>query len=174
MDSFEIAVYLDSKYPGPDYPTVIPHGMRDMQKLASDYIMSVGISFAPVILPFAAIRPGFLDEKGHEYYTRTRKAMFGKDLSEVMESSKENWMKAKAKWEALGNSLNLRDEGPFVMGKQMTFVDFALGCMLQAIRVYEGGEMTLWKDMSSWQDGLWGSFWVEIERVEANSSEVLS
>ncbi|CAE6469430.1 unnamed protein product [Rhizoctonia solani] len=175
MDSFDIAVYLDNKYPAPEYPIVVPLGMRNIQRLAVEHIMGVGISFAPVILPYVAMRPGFLDEKGHEYYTRTRKAMFGKDLSEVMESSEENWKKAKSKWETLGNSLDLEGEdGPFVMGKQMTFVDFALGCMLQAVRKYEGGEMMLWKDMSSWQDGLWGAFWTEIARVEENSSEVVS
>jgi hypothetical protein len=117
MDSFNIAVYLDNKYPGPEYPTVIPPGMRNIQKLAVEHIMGVGISFAPVILPYAAIRPGFLDEKGHEYYTRTRKAMFGKDLSEVMKSSEENWKKAKTNWEALGNSINWGRGGTFYHGE---------------------------------------------------------
>ncbi|KAG8689831.1 hypothetical protein FRC11_000312 [Ceratobasidium sp. 423] len=174
MDSFDIAVYLDEKYPAPKYPVVIPPGMRNIQKLAVEHVMSVAMNFAPVILPYAALRPGFLDEKGYEYYTRTRKAMFGKDLSEIMESSEENWKKAKTKWEALGNSLNLGgEEGPFVMGKQVTFVDFALGCMLQGVRKYEGGEMTLWKDMSGWQGGLWAAFWEEIAKVEANSSEIV-
>ncbi|CAE6358011.1 unnamed protein product [Rhizoctonia solani] len=174
MESFDIAVYLDEKYPAPKYPVVIPPGMRNIQKLATEYVMSVGMSFAPVILPYAALRPGFLDEKGHEYYTRTRRAIAGKDLSEFMDSAEENWSKAKVKWEALGNSLELGgDQGPFVMGSQMTFVDFALGCMLHGVQKYEGGEMKLWKDMKTWQGGLWAVVWAEIAKVEENSSEVI-
>ncbi|CAE6501203.1 unnamed protein product [Rhizoctonia solani] len=175
IESFDIALYLDQKYPTPKYPTVIPSGTRALQKVATGYIMNAALHFGSVVLPCAVSRSNFLDEKGREYYIRTRKVIYGRDLREFLPEADENWAKSKENWEALGDQLDLGGrDGPFVMGGQISFADFAIGGVIQWVKKCEGGEMIRWKDMSTWQGGRWGTFWKEIERLEINSTEVVA
>ncbi|KAG8689832.1 hypothetical protein FRC11_000313 [Ceratobasidium sp. 423] len=173
VESFEIALYLDEKYPAPKYPTVVPAGTRALQKIALGRVMSAGMGFAAVLLPLAAARTDFLDDKGHEYYCRSRRVIFGRDLLELLPEVDANWVKAKEGWEALGDQLDLGGkDGPFVMGTQISFIDFVIGGLLHGVQKCEGEEMKYWKDMTTWQGGRWGAFWKEIAKLEADSSEV--
>ncbi|KDN37606.1 hypothetical protein RSAG8_10011, partial [Rhizoctonia solani AG-8 WAC10335] len=173
VESFEIALYLDKTYPAPKYPIVVPPGTRALQRIALERVMSAGMGFATVVLPLAAARTNFMDDKGYEYYSRSRRVIFGRDLLELLPEVDSNWAKAKGGWEALGDQLELGGkDGPFVMGAQISFIDFAIGGLLHAVQKCEGGEMKYWKDMSTWQGGRWGAFWEEIAKLEADSSEV--
>ncbi|KAF8686420.1 Glutathione S-transferase, N-terminal domain [Rhizoctonia solani] len=173
VESFEIALYLDQKYPAPKYPIAIPPGTRALQRIAVERVMNAAMGFAMVLLPIAATRTNFMDDKGYEYFNRTRKAIFGRELSELLPEVDTHWVKAREGWEALGDQLELGGkEGPFVMGSQISFIDFVLGGLLHGIQKCEGGEMKYWKDMSTWQNGRWATFWKEISRLEADSSEV--
>ncbi|CAE7222296.1 unnamed protein product [Rhizoctonia solani] len=173
VESFEIAMYLDKKYPEPQYPAVIPSGTRALQKIVTSHIMNSALNFGSVVLPCAVSRSDFLDERSREYYIRTRKLIFGRDLRELLPEIEQNWEKSKEKWEVLGDQLDLGGpNGPFVMGAQISFADFAIGGVIQWVQKCEGGEMVRWKDMSTWQGGRWGAFWKEIKSLEANSTEV--
>ncbi|KAH7338090.1 hypothetical protein B0J17DRAFT_660724 [Rhizoctonia solani] len=173
VESFEIALYLDEKYPAPKYPIVVPPGTRALQKIASERVMNAGMAFAAVVLPLAAARPNFLDDKSYEYYTQSRKALFGRELVELLPEVDSNWAKAKGGWDALGDELDLGGkDGPFVMGAQISFIDFVVGGLLHGLQKCEGGEMKYWKDMSTWQGGRWAAFWGQIAKLEADSSEV--
>ncbi|CAE6454098.1 hypothetical protein ACGC1H_006078 [Rhizoctonia solani] len=173
VESFEIALYLDQKYPAPKYRVAIPSGTRALQRIATSHIMNSALNFGSVILPCAVSRPDFLDEKGREYYIRTRKLIYGRDIRELLPEAEDNWAKSREKWEALGDQLDRGERGgPYVMGNQISFADFAIGGVIQWVQKCEGGEMTYWKDMSTWSGGRWGVFWKEIEKLEACSTEV--
>jgi glutathione S-transferase len=172
VDSFDIAIYLDEKYPAPKYPVVFPPGTRALQKIALSQLMSVRMSLAPVMIFCVSIRSDFFDERSHEYFTRTRSAAFDRELSTLLDSPDEYWNTAQAQWDALGDVLALGDEGPFVMGHQVSFVDFVIAGLIHALQKCEGGDMTGWKKLASWQNGRWATFWKEIVKIEAESSEV--
>lgn len=175
VDSFDIAVYLDDKYPAPHYPLVFPPGTRPLQKMAQTLFSDGALAtFRPIVVPPIAA-PGFLDERGTEYFNRTREEMFG-SLSDLANTAPEKWVEARKKWDDFGAKLDLnkgtREDGPFVMGNRVSFIDFAIGGGILWLRRVEGKELTRWKDMAEWQGGRWAKLWAEIEKLEKDSTEV--
>ncbi|KAF8604658.1 hypothetical protein BDV93DRAFT_522358 [Ceratobasidium sp. AG-I] len=175
-ESFDIAAYLDDKYPAPHYPLVFPPGTRPLQKIASTlFAYEVSMSILPIVVPFIAT-PGFLDERGTEYFRRTREEWMG-SLSDLSKAAPEKWIEARKKWDDFGAKLDLNkrtdEEGPFVMGDQISFSDFAVGGAIVWLRRAEGGEMARWKEMAEWQGGRWAKLWAEIGKLEKDSTEVV-
>ncbi|KAH7338109.1 hypothetical protein B0J17DRAFT_755467 [Rhizoctonia solani] len=134
VESFEIALYLDEKYPAPKYPIAIPPGTRALQKIASDRSFSLLLRQGPTSWTTS-----------YEYFTRSRKALFGRELVELLPEIDSNWAKARGGWEALGDELDLGGkDGPFLMGAQISFIDFVVGGLLHAAHTCEE-EMKYWK-----------------------------
>lgn len=175
-ESFDIAIYLEDKYPAPKYPAIFPPGTRAMQKITSNYfILEVGYSIAPIALQLTA-RAGFLDERSHEYFNRTRADRL-KSFAVMTQSESKLWGEIHDKWDEFGKQLDLNngpnEQGPFVMGKQMSFTDFAIGGMIHWLRRVDGEDAPRWKNMAEWQGGRWARLWAEIEKLEKNSPEVV-
>ncbi|QRV89953.1 glutathione S-transferase [Ceratobasidium sp. AG-Ba] len=172
-DSFKIALYLEDKYPSPQYPSLFPPGTRAFHSLFTETFTALFEPLRPTLLPLVG-RPGFLDSRGEEYFRRTRGERFGKPLDQVAkEDGPRSWEEAREKWNAFGKHLAQNKSGPFVMGDQISYADLMLGALFYWVRVIEpGDEMKLWKDMSSWQDGRWGKLWAEVEQYTQKSSEV--
>lgn len=175
VESFNIAIYLDNKYPEPGYPTVFPKGTRILQKIASDtFTNEVGFALLQVANPLVA-KPGFLDEKGREYFLRTRESWFG-DLGEIAKAGPEKWEEVRKKWDSFGPTFQLnqgaKEDGPFVMGSRPSFTDFAIGGLMFWLRRVEGGEMTRWREVAEWHGGRWGRLWAELESIERSSTRV--
>ncbi|CAE6423092.1 unnamed protein product [Rhizoctonia solani] len=170
-DSFNIAVYLDETYPAPKYPAVFAPGTRAVQKITYDlFTNEVGFAAFPAILPYI-VKPGFFDERGREYFSKTREAFFKQFPADTSIGSKF-WGDLHEKWKWFGETLDLNEEGPFVTGKQVSFTDFAIGGVIFFVRRAEGGDMRIWKAMAEWQGGRWARHWAEIEKLEKDSSEV--
>ncbi|CAE6422998.1 unnamed protein product [Rhizoctonia solani] len=171
VDSFDIAVYLDKTYPAPKHPAVFPSGTRAIQKITADlFANQVGYAILSGLVPITA-RSGFLDERGREYFLRTREEYLKSAPTDASIGSKF-WGNAHEKWNWLGETLDLNEEGQFVTGKQVSFTDFAIGGVISFVRRVEGGEMKMWKAMAEWQGGRWTRHWAEIEKLEKDSSEV--
>ncbi|KAF8754351.1 Glutathione S-transferase, N-terminal domain [Rhizoctonia solani] len=171
VESFDIAVYLDKTYPAPKYPALFPPGTRAVQKITSDLFMNeVGYTLLPGLVPLTA-RPGFLDERGRQYFLKTRE-QYMKLIPDDTSIGSKFWGDAHEKWKWFGEVLDLNEEGPFVTGKQISFTDFAVGGMIFFVRTVEGGEMQRWKAMAEWQGGRWARLWAEIEKLEKESTEV--
>ncbi|CAE6485273.1 unnamed protein product [Rhizoctonia solani] len=171
VESFDIAVYLDKTYPAPKYPAVFPPGTRAVQKITAELFMNeVGYTILPALVPLTA-RPGFLDERGREYFLKTREDYLKRIPADTSVGSKF-WGDAHDKWNWFGEILDLNEEGPFVTGKQISFTDFAIGGIISFVRRVEGGEMRMWKAISEWQGGRWARVWTEIEKLEKDSTEV--
>jgi len=173
FDSFDIAIYLDNKYPAPKYPVVFPRGTRALQRLAYNHVTKITMLFAPMIIPLPALRPNFLDERSLEYYNRSRTEIFGTELPKLLESAPASWDEVKTRWNTMGEILDLDKTGPFVMGEQISFVDFAIAGTIHCVQKTEGGDMGIWKRMAQWQDGRWAKLWKEIEKLEAESTEIV-
>ncbi|KAF8604620.1 hypothetical protein BDV93DRAFT_440373 [Ceratobasidium sp. AG-I] len=174
-DSFKIALYLDDNYPSPHYPRLFPPGARALHALFVERFTGLVMPLAPTMLPLVA-RHGFLDDRGEEYYHRTRQAKLGKSFAEMAEDGAQNWAQVLEKWDALGSQLDLNtapdERGPFVMGKHISYADLMLGAAFYWIRKAEGGDMKLWRDISGRQDGRWKKLWNEVEKYTQESSEV--
>ncbi|QRV93135.1 glutathione S-transferase [Ceratobasidium sp. AG-Ba] len=173
VESFNIATYLDSKYPAPEYPAVFLPGTHVLQNIATGHISRTGLMpLAPIVLPYAATRSDFLDERGMEYFIRTRSAIFGAELPRLLDQAPENWKVAKIQWDKLNEAFDFNQGGPFVMGHQISFADFAFGGILHMVRNLEGGGMSCWKRIAEWHGGRWDTLWKEISKLELDSSEV--
>ncbi|KDN50781.1 hypothetical protein RSAG8_01279, partial [Rhizoctonia solani AG-8 WAC10335] len=176
VGSFDIAVYLDAKYPAPKYPLAIPPGTRALQKIAAEQFNSeVGFALVPIALPLIGT-PGFLDEPGREHFVRTRTAWFG-ELSKLLDASPEKWAIVEEKWDKFSKAIDLNDSsseaGPFVMGKQVSFADFAIGGFINWLRKVDEEGMPRWKRVSEWQGGRWARYWNEVEKIEKSSTEIV-
>ncbi|CEL61480.1 hypothetical protein RSOLAG1IB_10062 [Rhizoctonia solani AG-1 IB] len=106
-----------------------------MQKIPTNYITDAALKLGSVILPVAVTRSDFLDEKGGEYYTRTRKLIYTTDLRELIPKGDKNRIKSKEKWEALGHDLDLGgNHSRFVMGNRISFTDFTIGGIIHWVQ----------------------------------------
>ncbi|KAJ5970924.1 uncharacterized protein N7479_000842 [Penicillium vulpinum] len=132
MDSEPIAMYLDKLYPS---PPLFPSGdasyslMVAVQKLLS----LLSPSTRALIIPNV---PYKLDERGREYFIRTRSAAFGKPLSEVRPTDEAEllalWQLVEKESETLIKMLKGRDgkKGPFFEGEKAGYADMILAGVL--------------------------------------------
>ncbi|KAF8990471.1 hypothetical protein BDQ17DRAFT_1313825 [Cyathus striatus] len=153
-ESMEIAKYLDKTYP--DSPKLIPEGTQGFHYtflFAYDEVLSPLWAF---ILPKVAT---YLNPRSEEYFTRTRSAMYGKNLQDVVPQGaerEEEWAKFKknlskaSKWFE-----NNGGKGPYIMGDMISFADCVLVAFLFWIKISWGEESPEWKDIKSWDDGRW-------------------
>ncbi|EED12301.1 glutathione S-transferase, putative [Talaromyces stipitatus ATCC 10500] len=81
-DSLPIALHLDKAFPAPAYPSVFPHGQTSVAlALAVDNLLTPAIRKSATIL-----WPGIaeiLDERGSEYFDRTRVPGFQKEFPHI-------------------------------------------------------------------------------------------
>jgi glutathione S-transferase len=95
-----------------------------------------------------------------EHFTRTRTGYFGKSLADVEpkgEERVETWKKVEAAFYTLYGWLS-RSSGPFFMGETITFSDFVVAGMLDAIRITLGEESEEWQKVEAFNGGRWKEF----------------
>ncbi|QRW22902.1 glutathione S-transferase [Rhizoctonia solani] len=158
-DSFKIAIYLDDKYPAPKYPAIF-----------APYFPTIGVSIGPI---FAPLLPRLLDDRSTEYLNRTRGDRT-KPLPDDVAAQK--WEQVREKFAAFSKSLQLndgtKDEGPFIMGNIVSFLDFAVGGMVHWIKSLEGEDSARLNDVLEWEGGRWARHWEAMKAIENKSSRV--
>lgn len=154
-DSFLIAQYLDKQYP--DTPKLLPQGTEVLQHAF-----------------FAAMRPNMdaiwqfslpktnslLNSKSEVYFRRTREKMFGKALEDLFpegEGREVQWARLRDGYGVIDGWFRYATEGPYVMGKTVTFTDFVLAGYLVWMRTIFGEDSPEWTDIASWHGGRWGA-----------------
>ncbi|KAG8687183.1 hypothetical protein FRC09_013651 [Ceratobasidium sp. 395] len=163
-ESFQIAMYLDDKYPAPKYPSVLPLETRALQKLFVDsYLPTISGAMFPLIGPHL---PKKLDEAGQEYLYRSRG---GKgNFAPLPESdASQRLSEIREKWDAFAKDLELSG-GPWIMGSTITFADLVLGGTFYLWHISDAA----WKEVAQWQGGKWAAIWKQIEAIEKKSAEV--
>ena len=163
-ESFRIAEYLDKTYP--DTPKVLPLGTEAFQ-----------IAWIDALKPhlnamWQFTLPGTLDIIDHpasnEYFYRTRTAMFG-DIKKMKPegAAREAGLKDLQKdLDELDQKL-VKSGGPYVMGKTVSFADFALAGWLKWLKFSIGGKDTKeWQLIVSWNEGRWGKRLEALEKYD--------
>lgn len=146
MDSLPIAVLLDRVFPG---PALFPYGDASyaltlaVGKLVSNAVLRSLV----LVIPKVA---GILDQRGREYFIKTRSAMFGKPLSELRPSDPESLRAVvdgiKKELETLTQMLRGRPgkTGPFFEGHHACYADLILMAYLAWT---ERTDQELWREL---------------------------
>lgn len=131
MDSLPIIEHLDKVFPS---PPLFPSGDASYALLIAVSKILTGMSpgFRNSILPRV---PEYLDERGAEYFLRTRAEWYGKPLAEVMPSDQEKeelWKIVEKESEVLIKMLKGREgkKGPFFEGEVAGFADMFVACYI--------------------------------------------
>ncbi|CUA68605.1 hypothetical protein RSOLAG22IIIB_07980 [Rhizoctonia solani] len=122
-DSFKIAVYLDEKYPAPQYPAIFKSGARSLEHLfIHQYLPTIARAGSAAVMPKVA---HILDEASIEYIKRTRGVSFNPLPAHEAD---EKWKAFRQKFFDIGKSLDYKGEdGPFMTGSEPSIADFAIG-----------------------------------------------
>ncbi|QQK47959.1 Glutathione S-transferase, C-terminal [Penicillium digitatum] len=132
MDSESIATYIDKVYPS---PPLFPSGDASYSLLVAvlNIIDKIAPFYKPLIIPNV---PSGLDERGREYFIRTRSAAFGKPLLEVKPTDEAEllalWQLIEEVAEPLVVMLKGKNgkKGPFLEGERAGYADVVLAALL--------------------------------------------
>jgi glutathione S-transferase len=130
MDSLKIALYLDEQFP--DTPKLLPDGILPLYRFFQTYTSKhVSGPVFPLLLPRVI---DFLDDRGSEYFKRTREATFGP----ISESINQDKAKVDACWKDATDGLKMLNQmlddnpgGPFILGKQRSYPDLHILSILE-------------------------------------------
>ncbi|RDA87030.1 hypothetical protein CP532_3218 [Ophiocordyceps camponoti-leonardi (nom. inval.)] len=172
-DSFDIALYLDEKFP--DGPRLIPAGMAGVTKMWNDQVDQLFTRFIQLIAATFPFNPenaektkkiflersllyrGITDEAEKKRYTWDDIDIKGQERTTMMADFK----KALNDFEAYYNYAN-KGEGPFLNGKEPTYGDVIVGSWLgsyhQALPADDLSEL------KKWNDGRWTKIWQGLDR----------
>ncbi|KDQ17829.1 hypothetical protein BOTBODRAFT_185266 [Botryobasidium botryosum FD-172 SS1] len=169
-DSAEIARYLDATYPDPER-TLFPSGSHALQayfdRTLNARLLPLCVS---LIVPLV---PSILDEKGAEYYNRTRAELLGKPLSEVRPKGADldkAWESFKAELDVVVAALQNNDVerggpgGSYLMGNKFSFVDCVMvGLFIWMNKVKPEADGNAWERIKGWHNGRWERLWKKSE-----------
>ncbi|KAJ5555294.1 hypothetical protein N7535_007733 [Penicillium sp. DV-2018c] len=139
MDSEPIVMYLDKLYPS---PPLFPSGDASYALLVAvqNFFAKSREVIVALVLPNV---PGSLDERGAEYFNRTRAEWFGKPLAEVRPTDEKEVERLRQTLETeftpIIKMLKGKEgkKGPFLEGEKAGYADLVLGGMLGFFRRFE-------------------------------------
>ncbi|KAJ1301081.1 hypothetical protein OPQ81_003499 [Rhizoctonia solani] len=166
-DSFKIAMYLDEKYPAPQYAPIFKPSTRSLQHLfIHRHLPIIARTGSTVVM---SKLKHVLDDGSIEYIKRTRGVLFN-PLPE--EEADETWKAFREKFFDIGKSLDYRDEdGPFITGSRPSIADFAIGGWFHLLQRIAPSQL---EKILDWHDGRWRLFWTHIQDIEQRSPCVTS
>lgn len=131
MDSLKIALYLDEKFP--DAPRLIPEGTLPLYRALQSYTaLSITTHVFPLLLPRVI---AFLDDRGAEYFRRTREEAVGYTITDAINQNEakvnECWEKATAGLKMVNQMLDDNPGGPYILGKERSYADMHLVSFLE-------------------------------------------
>lgn len=155
-DSWNIAKYLDDKYPETD--ACLP---RETVALQKAFQMTVESKLQWNVLLYTVMQThSQMNPRSGEYWRRTREKMFGKKLEEVgPEGSEARELAWKNILDLLSEvDLWMRDNEQgtvFVCGKEPTFADFVVGSHLTWMKRVLGAQSAGYQELMVVNDGRW-------------------
>lgn len=131
MDSAAIASTLESVYPEPSI-----HLETGLHEKFGPTFGKIGGPLVPVFMP--RIARDKLLESSVPWFQEARKKAFGMSLDELeqVKGGEQAWAAAQPGFKELISFLtdHKQDEGPFVLGSQVSYVDFVIVSMAEAFR----------------------------------------
>ena len=163
-DSLAIAEYLDAKYPS---RPVFPKTGKALEYAFEEYFKSVLVPRIPMLLllPSCVI----LDDRGSEYFRRTRELWFGKTLEEFSEGEvrESQWKAFEAGYDQI--AAIIEKNGPDVDyvagGSEPTRADIILMSFLIWIKIILPDEWE--KRVKHWSGGRWERLLKKTEEWQA-------
>lgn len=130
MDSLKIAIYLDEQFP--ETPRLIPEGTLPFYRAFQQYTTSaLALPIFPLLLPRVI---AFLDDRGSEYFKRTREEVFGpisESINQDQAKVDDCWNKAAAGLKLVNQMLQDNPDGPYILGTQRSYADIHLLSILE-------------------------------------------
>ena len=133
MDSRKIGEALDKMQPEPS----LHMDQKDIIDRAQAVVNSMRGGLLAIVMPRV---PPLLNDRSAEYFERTRAARFGMSLSELAKSEKagENaWKNAEPGMKDLKSLLNENNDGPYILGKEVSFADFVVTGMWAFLKLLD-------------------------------------
>ena len=131
MDSLAIAKKLESLYPTPSL-----HLELGLHEQVGPIIGKIGKPLIAVFMPRVA--RDMLMDSSVPWFLEARKNTFGMSLDELEKTKggEQAWIAAEPGFEELKTFLytHKRDEGPFVLGSQVSYADFVIVSMIEAFK----------------------------------------
>lgn len=135
MDSVPIAMFLEKTFPEPPLQLTSELG-REVEEKARNVI---GPAFRVSVVPREV---NIFSARSQEHFRRTREAMFGCKLEDLLSGDKEDkaWKHIEDGAKEVGQLL-LRNEatGPFVLGPQPSATDFFIAGSLRSAKTVDEG-----------------------------------
>lgn len=135
MDSTPIAKFLESTYPEPPVTLTSELG----REIEAQSRAAVGMTFGASIMPREL---NILSPRAQEYFRRTREAMIGHRLEDLLESGKEEqtWDTLTDKIRTVGELMRTnKADGPFVLGASPSYTDFFIAGSIQSAKMVDEG-----------------------------------
>jgi len=137
MDSLAIAKALEKLQPEPSLH--LDSGYTDRCQTA---VLETQKAIMPIAV--ARIPAKVLNEASARYFSETREKRFGMPLPELAQSEKAQnaWTNAQPGIDELKAILHEHEEGPYVMGKTVSFADFIVAGLWRFVEILdEGGDL---------------------------------
>ncbi|EEH44782.1 uncharacterized protein PADG_01071 [Paracoccidioides brasiliensis Pb18] len=164
-DSWPIALHLEKTFQSPQHPTLFPSAGSYALALAVARVLNAILPPTRMIL--LPKIPQILDERGAEYFRRTRAEWFGRSLEEMLsdtEGVEKSWADVEVELKLLADMLRGppgvngggKKKGPFFEGEQAGYADLLFAAFLAW---YERGDRKDWERAVSIGDGEIRRFW---------------
>lgn len=172
-DSFEIALYLDHKYP--DGPRLISPGTVGVTKAWNDRVDQFFSRFVQLFSHGMPLNPANIEESRKGLVHRGQ-SFVGKDIIKSWDDCgvtgdkrTQMWAEFKAALSELesyynydgGHDRQAKSTGPFLDGERPTYADLIVGGWLGMAHATLSSDE--WADFQSWHDGRWGKIWQKLE-----------
>lgn len=161
-DSGLIAEYLDATYP--NTPKLFPPGTKALQHAFLAAHRPTLSALWQITMPAT---PTILNPPSQVYFRNTK---FGPNLKNEILSGKqreEQFVKLKEGFGVV-NELLQKEEGPFIMGETVTFVDLVIASYIMWIRKLWGEDSAEWTEVKGWHMGRWAALLMSLEKYETN------
>lgn len=127
MNSEAISEEIERRYPSPQWPSL---------HLDDPVLPRVYAAVKEAFLMRAALLPpvprDILNAESAEYFWRTRKELFGMELDELekTQGGDKAWEAATPGLKKLGDLLREKPEGPYFLGKTVSYADFVAAAFI--------------------------------------------
>lgn len=159
-DSALIAEYLDTTYP--DTPQLFPKGTKSLQYGFLDAHPKLDALWQ-LAMPATKV---ILNPPSQIYFERTKFGDSGlKDVILKGQEREEQFAKLKAEFEVI-DGIYKREEGPFVAGQNVLYVDLVLAGYIIWIKRIWGEDSAEWAEIKGWHLGRWAALLKSLEKYE--------
>lgn len=164
-NSWDIAVYLDKKYPD---PPLFPHGTESLQKFFLD--KTEGLLLPMDLFTGFLLKGSFaqLTEESTSYFRTTREEAFGKKLEELAIPPGEKRDAALKDAEKKYSKIAEYVVGGSVMPPHYVYADLVIAAILMWAKVTCAEDV--WPIIAKWNGGKWCKF---VDELDAKYGQVI-